>query len=267
LALALAGQVGEITGVDPDPRAREEALERGMVSRAAAPAEAGPLIEAADLVVLATPLGQMAGALEGIASYLRPGAVLTDIGSAKASLMAELQPLVPKGVTYVPGHPIAGSDDAGIAGARGDMYRGAIWAVIGSSHPLVHAMIEAVGARVLMVSAEDHDATVSHTSHLPYLMAAATARVSCRRAQVDQSTFRLLAGGGFLDTTRVAGSSAAMGADMCLYNRDNLLPALEEAQAVLKELTSLLRREDRQGLQRYLEEIRRELAAVRGDAR
>lgn len=264
LGLALRDRTGELIGIDPDPRARVTALQRGAVGRALAPREAGPFAADAHLVVLAVPVGEMASVTALLGPHLGTGTVITDIGGTKSALMREVQALVPPDVTYIPGHPMAGSEGTGIDGARGDLFRGSTWVLTRQAPPLLLELIGAVGAEPVLMSADEHDRIVARTSHLPYLVAHAAA-AAARRAHEDDAALDLLAAGGFFDTTRVAAGSSLMGADMCLYNAENLLSALDDAVEVLEELGELIRRGEREGLRVKLEEVAGWLRCKRRD--
>lgn len=254
LALALRDRAGELVGIDPDPRARAGALMRGAVGAALTPGEAGAAVENAHLVILAAPMGEMACIMERLGPHLVPGTTVTDLGGAKEALISQLQPLVPRGVTYVPGHPIAGSEGTGIGEARADLFCGSAWVLTREAPSLLLEMIAAVGADPVQMSAEEHDRIVARTSHLPYLMAHAAA-AAARDADGDDAALDRLTAGGFRDTTRVAAGSSWMGADMCLYNARDLLPALDDAVGELEALGAMLRSGDRQGLRERLEKV------------
>jgi prephenate dehydrogenase len=265
LALAIRKRAGAVRGVDPDPVARAEALRRGAVREAFGPGEVAAAAGSCDLMVLAAPLGRMAEILEMAGPALRPGTVVTDLGSAKVRLIEEMETLVPPNVSYIPGHPMAGSDARGMGGARMDLYCGATWMLACEPPELLAEMITATGALIHVMPAGEHDRIVAHTSHLPYLMAAAAAAAACEAAAGDVERFRTLTAGGFRDTTRVAACSPSAGADMCMYNREQLLPVLGRAAEELADLTSSLLRGDRCGLRERLERARDLLVAVRGD--
>ncbi|MFO7941933.1 MAG: prephenate dehydrogenase/arogenate dehydrogenase family protein [Bacillota bacterium] len=264
LGLALGGKAGEVMGVDVDARAREMAVATGAVSCARSPEEAEKLARRAGLVVLATPLGAIGDALKGLLPHLSRDAVITDVGSVKGPLIGELWEIIPCGMVYVPGHPIAGSEEMGIDGARGHMFEGATWIVVGRGDPLVSEMIRSTGAVEVGMDEETHDELAAHTSHLPLVMASATAEWSCRAHRRNPEDFRLLAGGGFRDTTRVAAGSPAMGADICIYNRQRLLPLIDGVIDSLCRTRELIAAGERGELVSRLSKIREELLKARG---
>lgn len=264
LGLALGGKAGEVVGVDPDPRAREMAVAMGAVSCAQAPESAEGPTGRADLVVLAAPLAAIGESLAALLPHLRRDAVITDVGSVKAPLIRELWEIIPCGMVYVPGHPMAGSEEMGIDGAKKGMFVGANWIVVGRGDPLVNEMIRATGATPVRMDEELHDELAAHTSHLPLMMACATAETSCRAHDSYPEDFRRLMAGGFRDTTRVAAGSPAMGADICIYNRQQLLPLLDGAIDSLSHMRELVAAGDRGELAALMSKIREDLLKARG---
>jgi prephenate dehydrogenase len=196
----------------------------------------------ADLVVLALPVRSIMGRVGALAHCLRPGAVLTDLGSTKRGVVAAMAASCAPGAC-VAGHPMCGRERRGLDAAAPDLYEGATWAVCaGSATPeavqRVVALAHAVGARPLPMDAARHDAVVAATSHLPYVVAAALAR-TVRRAVTDEELAALSAG-GYRDTTRLAASSPEMMLDILLTNRDEVLPLLRGMGEQLDTLASLL---------------------------
>lgn len=195
-------------------------------------------VQDADLVVLCTPVQTIMAQLADLAPYFAPGATITDVGSTKRTVMNAAATVLPPTVTFIGGHPMAGSDRAGLSHAREDLYRGATWALCipagaeDAAAGLV-ALIETLGARPVRLDPDIHDALVALTSHLPHVTAAALTNVALGSAHGD--AVRPFIAGGFRDTTRVAAGQPAMWRDICLTNRDQILCALD---ALLGELTT-----------------------------
>ncbi len=201
----------------------------------------------ADLVVLCTPVQTEIEQLAALAPLLAPGAVVTDVGSTKRMVMNAAATVLPAGVCFVGGHPMAGSDRAGLAHARADLYRGATWALClpagaEDAGARLAALLERLGARPLLLDPDTHDAVVALTSHLPHVIACALA------AQVlgaqDQALARAFIAGGFRDTTRIAAANTAMWRDILLTNRDNLVRELNAMLASLTQWRDALRAGD-----------------------
>jgi prephenate dehydrogenase len=215
------------------------------------------VVRDADLVVLCTPLAQMgalAAQLEGLPA---PGAVVTDVGSAKTAVIEAVGPFIrgPR-LHFVGSHPMAGSENSGVGAAREDLFEGAITVVTPSpkSEPdavsRTVALWESIGSRVLTMSAECHDALVSRSSHLPHLVAAALAHWILAPGNVPEQ--RQLCATGFRDTTRVASGSPEMWRDIALANRGPILEAFDRFEAVLREVRQAIKQGDAEALEDFL---------------
>lgn len=195
-------------------------------------------VTGADLVVLCTPLSQMPDLLRRMTPALRRGAIVTDVGSVKASVVRELEPLVHQaGAYFVGSHPMAGAEKVGVRAARADLFQDAVCAITptensnAASVEKIAAFWKSVGAVPLQMTAEQHDEWVSRTSHLPHVLAAALASYVLNPAfPKEQAT---LCATGFGDTTRIAAGDPDMWRDIALANRANLGDALV---AVIEDL-------------------------------
>lgn len=208
----------------------------------------------ADLIILAVPVGVMGMLADQFKKDLKSDAVVTDVGSVKVlpHEMAEQY-----GIPFVGSHPMAGSEQTGIEAAREDLFKGAACALTndqGRSEAEVSALMEfwqALGCKVSLMAAADHDRAVARISHLPHAMAVATASAGLRFLGDG-----LLAAGGFRDTTRVASGDPAMWAEIMVENQAALTTALEDAQKEIREMLDHLEKSDKKGLQKYLEAIK-----------
>ena len=260
LGLALTAAGWEVTGFARRHHTAAQALVRGAISR-----EAEGLAEAVsgvEVVVLAAPIGALPGVMEGIAPHLPPGAVVTDVASTKAQVMAWADAHLP-GVTFVGGHPMAGREKMGLEAAQAELFRGATYCIVappGTPPPAVERvkqMALAVGATPLMLEAAEHDYLVAGISHLPLLVATALVRVASGDAAWP--TLQTLASTGFRDTTRLASGSPEMGRDMCLTNRQAILGWLDRFSRELDGLRYMVDAGDAS-----LEEALRQARAHRG---
>lgn len=200
-------------------------------------------IKGAELIVLCTPISRMRRLVEQMLPALKPGAIVTDVGSVKASVVKELDSLVAKaGGHFVGSHPMAGAEKTGVAHARTDLFQNAVCVVTPTrqSNPAAVRKVErfwrAVGGRVLKLTPEAHDKLVSRSSHLPHVLAAELANYVLRPGQAKHQP--ALCANGFRDTTRIAAGSPEMWRDIALANRENLSQALG---AVLRELQAFNR--------------------------
>jgi len=237
LALKQAGAVREVLGVGRSPARLTIARELGLIDRAVDWAEAGQ----ADCILLAMPVGETGTVLKKLAPHLKSGAIVTDAGSTKADVVeAARAALGPRFADFVPGHPIAGSEQSGPGAARTDLYQGKRVVLTpqaetrADASATVSALWQAAGAQVETLDAVQHDRIFAAVSHLPHLAAFALVDNLAQRA--DGDTFFRFAAGGFRDFTRIAGSSPEMWRDIALANRDALVTELD---AYLDALQSL----------------------------
>jgi prephenate dehydrogenase len=247
LALRRAGFTGRITacGGSRSPRL---AVERGFVDAVEESFERGEVCEA-DLIYLASPIGGIIDFLRTRPKQIRPGAIVTDAGSSKAEICRVARESLPKGVTFIGGHPMAGGENTGVQYARADLFDRATYALmIGQGTDEVqfdrfNSLVETIGARVLLARPEDHDAAVALISHLPQLVASALASLlgPGRDAEVaDRELARALAATGWRDMTRLAGSAWSVWRDICLTNQPNISNALGSLIAELQSLKDAL---------------------------
>lgn len=249
LALKQAGAVREVLGVGRNPASLAAARERGLIDRAADWAEAGQ----ADCILLALPVGDTEVALKKLVPHLKPGAITTDAGSTKVNVIAAARAALGDRCTdFVPGHPIAGSEQSGPAAARADLYRGKKVVLTpqadtrAAALATVRALWEATGAQVEMLDAGQHDRIFAAVSHLPHLAAFALVDELAKRA--DGDTFFRFAASGFRDFTRIAGSSPEMWRDIALANRAAVLLELDAYVAALQALRNAVSTDDAETL-------------------
>jgi prephenate dehydrogenase len=213
-------------------------------------------VSEAELVVLCTPIAQMRPLLQEMRPALKPGAIVTDVGSVKGTVVSELEGLVAKaGAHFVGSHPMAGAEKTGVAAARANLFVNAVCVVTPTRKSnrgalnRVEGLWKAVGARILRLSPGEHDKLVSRSSHLPHLVAAQLA--SLVLGPEAPKTQGLLCANGFRDTTRIASSSPEMWRDIALANRRNLTASMDVFIAQLRGLRNVLNRGDSEALQRF----------------
>jgi prephenate dehydrogenase len=215
-------------------------------------------VQEAELVVLAPPVLTIPPLVEAIRPHLQDGAIVTDVGSTKATLMRQLEAMVPADVELIGGHPMAGSEQGGVLAGRSDLFEGAIWVVTPSPRTLADrldrltTLIRLLGATPVRMEAEAHDAAVARISHLPHLAAAALAEAASAGG-ADEATLRLLVAGGFKSTTRIAASPPEVWRDICLTNREAILAALTDFEGSLGAFRATLEAEDAEELRRCFE--------------
>ena len=235
----------EIVGYDRNAERARGAERRGAIDARASSAAAAA--EGASLVVLSTPILAMREAMAEIARALAPGAVVTDTGSTKAEVMRWAGELLPAGVHFVGGHPMAGKTEVGPAHADAKLFEGARW-VVTPTRTASAAAVETVagfaaglGAKPMYMDPEEHDAYAAAVSHLPLLAASALFRLA--RDSEAWPELSMLAAGGFRDTTRLAGTDEQMAHDIALTNREQVVHWLQRYRGMLYDLEDRLRDE------------------------
>jgi prephenate dehydrogenase len=213
-------------------------------------------VSEADLIILCTPLAQMAAITTQLLPALKPGAIVTDVGSVKASVAKDLEKLVAKaGGHFVGSHPMAGAEKTGVLAARADLFANAVCVVTPtkkSAAPAVKALADfwkSLGAKVLLLSPAEHDLLVSRSSHLPHVMAATLASLVLNPKMPKAQA--ALCATGFRDTTRIASGSPEMWRDIALANRKNLSQAIAAIIADLTQFQKSLNQGDEQGIARF----------------
>jgi len=201
----------------------------------------------ADLVILCTPLAQMRSLVQQLLPALKRGAIVTDVGSVKASVIKDLESLVAKaGAHFIGSHPMAGAEKTGVRAAKADLFECAMCVVTPTrkTNKLALRKVEqfwkAVGGRLLRLTPETHDVLVSRSSHLPHVVAATLASVILDPQQPKEQA--ALCANGFRDTTRIASGSPEMWRDIVLGNRKQLRQALDEFVRELQAVQAILRR-------------------------
>ncbi|MEW6648804.1 MAG: prephenate dehydrogenase/arogenate dehydrogenase family protein [Chloroflexota bacterium] len=240
LALALRGQCARLLGVDHDSATLERAAAMNLADvLSAKPAE---LLPQADVIILATPVGVIVSLLAEL-PRLQPGAaVVLDLGSTKASILAAMNEL-PQRFDPLGGHPMCGKERSSLAEAEPGLYQDAPFAFTPlertspAARRLAGELAHAVGAHPIWLDAHQHDRLTAATSHLPFLAANALAAITPLEAAA-------LVGPGFRSTTRVAGSPTHIMLDILAANRANLLDGLAQLRGQLELLETALKNED-----------------------
>jgi len=217
----------------------------------------GTAVQGAELIILCTPIAQMRPLVEEMLPTLKPGAIITDVGSVKGSVVRELEPLVKKvGAHFIGSHPMAGAERMGVAAARADLFTNAVCVITPTrnSSPAavrkVASLWKSVGSRVIRLKPDPHDELVGRSSHLPHLVAATLANLVLDPAwPADQAA---LCANGFRDTTRVASGSPEMWRDITLANATHLRKALSLFVRDLQKVRRLMATGDPVLIQRFL---------------
>ncbi|MCP9819011.1 prephenate/arogenate dehydrogenase [Synechococcus sp. Cruz-9H2] len=251
----------EVRGLVHRPATAERARQRGLASQVSTdPA----VLKGCAMVLLALPLDQLLEPSPDLLAALPKGAVIADLASVKAPVLAAWESLVPH---FVATHPMAGTIAAGVEAGLPNLFRGRPWVATPTlqTDPAaleqVRAMAVALGAQWLVCDAQDHDRAVALISHLPVLVGAALLRAAEHGAEASSKAalpqlVRALASSGFADTTRVGGGNPELGTLMAQSNRAALAEALGYYRQALDGLEGLLEQHDWDGLGRELEACR-----------
>jgi prephenate dehydrogenase len=250
-ALRDAGACQEVVGAGRNPENLQTAVDLGVIDRYET--DLASAVAGADMVLVSVPLGAMAAVFRAIKGHLAAHAVLTDAGSAKGSVIdAARQVFDGLPAAFVPGHPIAGTEQSGVEASFAGLYKDRRVILTPLPDTDTHAtdrvrdMWEAAGADVVEMDPVHHDAVLAATSHLPHVLAYTLVESLVRLG--DEGEVFEYAAGGFRDFTRIASSDPVMWRDICLANGDAIQLMLEHFFTDLQELTEAIQNRDGQHL-------------------
>jgi len=247
IGLALRRHGWHVTGDDRDPAVAARALALGALDAVGADPEA-------EVTFLATPVRAVADAAKVVLAAGR--GIVTDVGSVKASIVDAVAD-----ARFIGGHPMAGSEQDGIDGATADLFAGAVWVLTPTASTddraltMLRSLIGDLGADVVSLAPDHHDALVAVVSHVPHLTAASLMRMADDRATEHRALLRLAAG-GFRDMTRIASGHPGIWPDICAENRTAIVDVLDGLLASLAEVRAIVADDDRDGLLSVLEQAR-----------
>jgi prephenate dehydrogenase len=243
IGLASKRRLGaEVSGFDPDPVARERALERQTVDRIADSIAAA--LEGAEVIFCAAPVGVLPDLVSEALAASGEGAVVTDVGSTKGALVAQARG--PAEERFIGGHPLAGAETAGVENARADLFEGARWYLTpterssGLLYDRLQRTISDLGARPQAIDAAAHDRLMATVSHLPHVIANVLVEQAAAAA-AEESERLPEVGPSFRDTTRIAGANPAIWGDIFATNREAVAREVEGASERLREAAELIR--------------------------
>jgi prephenate dehydrogenase len=258
--------VREIVGYAPDPVELKRAVQRRAIDQLAG--SAAEAVRDADLVVLSTPVGAFEQVIKECAASLKPGVLLTDVGSVKGALVGRIEALLPPQAVYLSAHPLAGGEQSGIEAASPALFDGCRCLITPGTLIRPEALKqltrlwERVGATVMTLDPYEHDRRLALVSHLPHLVAYAL--VACvLEASSDAPGLLGFSAGGFRDFTRIAASSPEMWRDICLENRAEILRALARYQSTLERYRRLIQAGDGASLEEAFRAARRVKTGLR----
>ena len=241
-ALGLAREV-VVSTRSAETLKRAEELELGT-SYALSAADA---VEGADLIIVSVPVGASEAVARQIAPHLKPGAIVTDVGSTKASVIAQMAPHMPKSVHFIPGHPLAGTEKSGPDAGFTGLFQGR-WCIFtplpgtdAAALAKLKAFWEALGSKIDEMDPEHHDKVLAIVSHLPHIIAYNIVGTADDLEAVTQSEVIKYSASGFRDFTRLAASDPTMWRDVCLHNKDAILEMLARFSEDLAYLQRAIR--------------------------
>ena len=243
-------------------QAIEELKAQGLVDFGAT--DAADVARQTELVVLCLPVDQMEEISAAIKSALPAGSVVTDVGSVKKSIVDSLEKIFTGEASFVGSHPMCGSEEAGLAAARPDLYENALCVVTPTPQSreaalrVVEALWRTAGARTVIMSPGEHDRAAASVSHLPHVVAA----LLVETVFGDNPKFRDLCAGGFRDTTRIAAGSPEIWTAILSSNRKEVVATLDRFGVALAEVRAALERDDKQAIRNFLAEAVRHRAEI-----
>ena len=244
LAARRAGLVGHIVGCDRDPEVVSEVIRLGLADSVTA--DAAEAVADADLVVMAVPVGAIGALAEQIIPAMKPGAVLTDTGSTKRSVIRDVTPHVSDDIHWIPSHPLAGTEHSGPGAGFPDLFKGRYWLILSGDAPegevaRFETFVTAMGAVGERMDADYHDKVLALTSHLPHLIAYTIVSTAVNlESQLKNDVIRFSAS-GFRDFTRLAASDPVMWRDVFINNDEAVLDMLQRFSEDLSDLQRSIR--------------------------
>lgn len=245
----------QVIGVDLDPATLKLAKERGIE----ATKDLAAALKGADLAIVAVPLGRIPDALQKIAKLSDDKTIVTDVGSVKGMVLKAAETYFPAG-RFLGGHPMAGTEHRGLANAVPGLFEDRTYVLTPTTDDekkmaeKVREYLAPLKAHFIEMEPDEHDLAVAYTSHMPFLMATAVARIA-QGAMKDVPDLPKVAASGFRDTTRLAMSNPTLGRDICLANRTALLHAISAMRYQLSQFEIMLQNEISVGLEGLFEGV------------
>ncbi|HMQ41177.1 MAG TPA: prephenate/arogenate dehydrogenase family protein [Paracoccus sp. (in: a-proteobacteria)] len=260
LAARQAGVVDKISGTARSAKTRAAARDLKLVDEVTDNAAAA--VRNADLVILCVPVGAMGKVMSEIKPHLKPGAVVTDVGSVKQEVIAQVSPHLPPHVHFIPGHPLAGTEHSGPYSGFAELFENRWWLLTPlpdtdpSEVSRLRRFIRALGANVEDMEPAHHDLVLAVTSHTPHLIAYTMVGVADHLKRVTESEVIKYSAAGFRDFTRIAASDPTMWRDVFLTNKEAVLDILGRFTEELFMLQRAIRMGDGEQLHEYFTRTR-----------
>jgi cyclohexadieny/prephenate dehydrogenase len=247
------GAVREIVASSRSPQTRKRVVELGLADRVVA--TSAEAVEGADLVIVCVPVGACGAVAKEIGPHLKPGAIVSDVGSVKGSVVRDMGPSLPDNVHFVPAHPVAGTEHSGPDAGFAELFENR-WCILTPPEGTDAAAVDKfaafwrrLGAKVETMTPEHHDIVLAITSHIPHLIAYNIVGTAADVEEVTQSEVIKFSAGGFRDFTRIAASDPVMWRDVFLNNKEAVLEMLGRFSEDLAALQRMIRWDDGDALQ------------------
>jgi len=247
LGLKHKGFKGKIIGEDVSKTSLEKARDIGAIDESAVDLQKA--VKEADLVILAVPVGCTEKVLREIAPHLSQHTVVTDVGSVKEKILTMASEQLPRGISFIGGHPMAGSEKEGIGAASPTLFENAYYFLTptkeneGEDIEKLKRLVQGLGAYPVVINPKEHNIIVARISHMPHLMAVLLVNMMDQNNGISHIPF---AGGGFRDTTRIAAGNPAMWRDILLLNKQQMIEGIEKMNRMLENFKALLIEEKRE---------------------
>lgn len=260
ISLKEAGACDTVVGVGRGIENLKTAKRLGIIDSYTTDVKKG--VKDSDFVVVGVPVLSIAKVIKTAAPYFKKGCIVTDVGSVKEAVVKEAEPLMPKGVFFVGGHPIAGTEHSGAEAAFSGLFKDRRCIITPTSNTdnkaleKVKAIWELAGSEVVIMDAKAHDVILASVSHLPHVIAYSLVNTVADMEQKAGDVLKYSAG-GFKDFTRIASSSPEMWRDICLMNKDAVLRLLDEFQKRLDEIKGHIKDSNADLVQKDFERAKR----------
>lgn len=242
------GLTGHVVGIGRGVENLKIAASRGIVDSWTTELTEG--VRGCGLVVVAVPVRSVAKVVDAMMPALTEGTILTDVGSVKARIIEEVEPLLKEGVSFVPAHPIAGTEHSGAAAAFEGLFKDRKCIITPTSRTpedaleTIKELWQAVGSEVVLMDAALHDIVLAGVSHLPHVIAYSLVNTIATMEEKKGQKLLEFSAGGFRDFTRIASSSPEMWADICSMNKEAILDAIEEFKRTLDSIKESIAADD-----------------------
>jgi prephenate dehydrogenase len=261
LALSLKGIDKDfiVTGYDTISDALNIAKYRNVIDKIAT--SYPDAVKDADLIIIATPISKIIEVVKSTKDYLKKGAILTDVGSAKENIVNEVNKILPADVIFIGGHPMAGSENEGILSARPDLFKNAFYILTPTDSTksealmILHSLFTKIGSKVIAITPKEHDEVVSLISHLPHVLSTNLVKL-INDEQIELKNLFKLCAGGFRDMTRIATSNPKMWVDITMENKEEIIKALDKYITYLLKFKDKLSKDDSEYIRKHYNEAR-----------